>query len=348
MAENILLAHELVKNYHRESLDPRCALKIDIMKAFDLVSWNFIFQVLIALGFPTQFVDWIRACITSAMFSISFNGNLISYFLGRRGVRQGDPLSHYIFVICMEIIYRMLNKAASEGQIAFHHNCAKTQLTHLCFADDLIIFTDGSTSSLSAIDKVLQDFYSFSGIPLITGKLSKELKPLIAKITDRMTSWAAKHLSFTVETAKGAKVKWQSICTAKQEGGLGLKGLDLWNIACIMRKILELRQKARQLEKHIPGDGKDIFLWHDNWHPSGPLIEAYGARIVSDVAKPFQGKLAVVVHGNYWNWPPAHSLQLVQIHAALFDNICPQEGVRDAVVWLPSASGNFQTGKTWN
>ncbi|GKU86882.1 hypothetical protein SLEP1_g1354 [Rubroshorea leprosula] len=164
MVENVLLAQEVVKHYHKPQLSPRCALKIDLMKAFDFVSWDFIFQVLISLGFPAYFVNLLKICITTPMFSIVFNGNLCGYFSGKKGVRQGDPLSPYIFVVCMEVLSRMLNHAAIEGKFAYHPKCKKVQLTHLCFADDLIIFTNGSITSLDAIDDVLKQFYIISGL----------------------------------------------------------------------------------------------------------------------------------------------------------------------------------------
>ncbi|GLT90936.1 hypothetical protein SLE2022_088510 [Rubroshorea leprosula] len=87
MVENVLLAQEVVKHYHKPQLSPRCALKIDLMKAFDSISRDFIFQVLISLGFPTHFVNLLKICITTPMFSIAFNCNLCGYFPGKKGVR---------------------------------------------------------------------------------------------------------------------------------------------------------------------------------------------------------------------------------------------------------------------
>ncbi|GKV19260.1 hypothetical protein SLEP1_g29545 [Rubroshorea leprosula] len=119
MVENILLAQELVKDYNKTNMQPICALKIDLMKAFDSVSWKFILAALEALSFPLVFINWIKVCITSPMFSIAINGALEGYFQGKKGVRQGDPLSPYLFVICMEVLSRFLNKAAQEGRLPF-------------------------------------------------------------------------------------------------------------------------------------------------------------------------------------------------------------------------------------
>ncbi|MDD0160935.1 reverse transcriptase domain-containing protein, partial [Shigella flexneri] len=83
---------ELLKNYHRNSRPPRCAIKVDILKAYDTVDWDFILHALSAFNFPASLVSWIRCCITSPMFSISINGELAGFFPSNRGLRQGDPL----------------------------------------------------------------------------------------------------------------------------------------------------------------------------------------------------------------------------------------------------------------
>ncbi|GKV06257.1 hypothetical protein SLEP1_g18157 [Rubroshorea leprosula] len=164
MVENVLLAQEVVRNYHRSNLSPRCALKIDLMKAFDLVSWDFLFKVLEALAYPSVFISWIKTCVTTPMFSVSINGNMEGYFLGKKGIRQGDPLSPYLFVICIAVLSRLLNKAAQEGSLPYHPKCNKVGLTHLCFMDDLLIFTHGSREAVAIIDSILQKFYTISGL----------------------------------------------------------------------------------------------------------------------------------------------------------------------------------------
>lgn len=84
--ENVLLALEMVKDYHKESISPRCVMKIDISKAFDSVQWEFVLKGLKALGFPGKFLHWIRLCISSPSFSVQVNGELAGYFQSKRGL----------------------------------------------------------------------------------------------------------------------------------------------------------------------------------------------------------------------------------------------------------------------
>ncbi|CAN7118348.1 unnamed protein product [Brassica rapa subsp. narinosa] len=166
LMENVLLASELVKNYHKDSVSARCAVKIDISKAFDSVQWSFIVSVLEAMNLPAKFILWIRKCIELASFSIQINGELAGYFNSKRGLRQGCSLSPYLFVICMQVLSKLLDKAAMERRIGFHPYCKDLSLSHLCFADDVLVFSDGKKRSIEGIMEVFKEFAKMSGLSM--------------------------------------------------------------------------------------------------------------------------------------------------------------------------------------
>ena len=85
---------------------------------------------------------WVRECMTTPKFSIAFNGGLVGYFKVRRGLRQGDLLPPYLFVLVMEVFLRMLQSAISRSPaFRFHPKCEALKLTQLCFADDLMLYS---------------------------------------------------------------------------------------------------------------------------------------------------------------------------------------------------------------
>ncbi|GJW00073.1 reverse transcriptase domain, reverse transcriptase zinc-binding domain protein [Tanacetum coccineum] len=130
---------QLMHNYHLDRGPPRCAFKVDIQKAYDTVDWGFLKEILIAFGFHRCMVPWIMECVSSTSFSLSINGVLHGYFKGKRGLRQGDLLSPYLFTIIMELI-------------------------NLCFADDLFLFAHGDASSASVIMEALDEFKTAFGL----------------------------------------------------------------------------------------------------------------------------------------------------------------------------------------
>ncbi|KAG7563869.1 Reverse transcriptase zinc-binding domain [Arabidopsis suecica] len=166
LIENLLLATELVKDYHKDSISSRCAIKIDISKAFDSVQWCFIRNVLTALNFPQEFIHWITLCITTASFSVQVNGELAGYFQSSRGLRQGCALSPYLFVISMDVLSKMLDKAAGAQKFGYHPRCKSMGLTHLSFADDLMVLSDGKVRSLEGIVEVFDEFAKRSGLKI--------------------------------------------------------------------------------------------------------------------------------------------------------------------------------------
>jgi len=133
ISENILLAQEILKDYHKDKGEARCTIKVDLMKAYDSLGWDFILLCLTYLGAPSKYVKWVRECITTPRFSVAVNGTLVGYFEGRRGLRQGDPLSPCLFVFAMEELTRLMEEAAMDDKyFNFHPRCSKLHLTHLC------------------------------------------------------------------------------------------------------------------------------------------------------------------------------------------------------------------------
>ena len=91
--------------------------KLDIEKVYDHVNWKFLFAVLRKMGFREKWIKWIKWCISIVKFSILVNGSF-GFFQSSRGLRQGDPLSPYLFVIVMEVFSCLLRRAISGGYLS--------------------------------------------------------------------------------------------------------------------------------------------------------------------------------------------------------------------------------------
>ena len=120
--------------------------------------------MLTALRFPMQFTKWVMACVTSVQFTIHINGLMSTPFKGGKGLRQGDPLSPLLFVLTMEYLSRLLRKARHEADFKFHPHCSKLVLTHLMFADELILFSKAHPASLHHIMSALHKFHECAGL----------------------------------------------------------------------------------------------------------------------------------------------------------------------------------------
>lgn len=121
---------------------------------------------------PETLIRWLEACVCTPSFSVTFNGSTYGYFKGKIGLRQGDPISPYLFVLVINCLSLTLEKAAATGSFQYHPHCGKTKLTHLSFADDLLIFFGCSLSYILAILSVLENFEERSGLAISIQKTS--------------------------------------------------------------------------------------------------------------------------------------------------------------------------------
>eukprot|EP00253_Pinus_taeda_P027374 PITA_27374 len=139
-------------------------LKIDLSKAFDRVSWLYIKMILIHLGFPNSFINWIMACITTPSFSILINGSASHFFHSERGLRQGCPLSPLLFLLVMEGLSRLIISATRDGTLKGLKISEECYLTHLLFVDDVLILLDGSMRDIRTFSRILELFSQATGM----------------------------------------------------------------------------------------------------------------------------------------------------------------------------------------
>ncbi|GKD06675.1 RNA-directed DNA polymerase, eukaryota, reverse transcriptase zinc-binding domain protein [Tanacetum coccineum] len=110
-------------------------------------------------------VVWIMKCVTTVAFSICINSERHGYFKRGRGLRQGDPMSPYLFILVMELLTLIIQRRIrNSNDFRYHHKCKELQLVNLCFVDDLMIFCDGDSVYIGIIKDALNEFSDVSGL----------------------------------------------------------------------------------------------------------------------------------------------------------------------------------------
>ena len=140
--DSVLIANESLDSRLKSNI-PGVLCKLDLEKAYDHINWNFLMYMLRRRGFSDKWRHWIYACISSVRFSVLVNGNSRGFFHTSRGLRQGDPLSPLLFLLIMEALSRMLDKA-TEGVFISNFSVGNSNrniltISHLLFADDTLI-----------------------------------------------------------------------------------------------------------------------------------------------------------------------------------------------------------------
>ncbi|GJS45093.1 protein LAZ1 [Tanacetum coccineum] len=287
ISDNILLTQELMHNYHLDRGAPRCAFKVDIQKAYDTVDWGFLKLTLGDFGFHPCMVTWIMQCVTSTSFSICINGSLHGYFKGKRGLRQGDPMSPYLFTLIMELI-------------------------NLCFADDLFLFAHGDVYSAKVIMDSLDEFklasgltpslskstayfcnvfnhvkiailhvllfeerrlpVKYLGVPLVSSRLVyRDCRELLEKVRGRVNDWKNKSLSAAV----------------------AYEGIPLASRADEEREFIWCRI----------GDGLMASAWFDTWCHVRPLLKIVTTRDIFRAGFDLSTKVPELIVNGTWGWP---------------------------------------------
>ncbi|XP_060974139.1 uncharacterized protein LOC133039295 [Cannabis sativa] len=142
----------------------KMALKLDMSKAYDRVNWRFLEAMMVCLGYDRRWVNKIMNCITSVSFSVLINGEVSGNIQPHNGIRQGDPLSPYMFLICSEGFSCLIQEAERADEIhGLKFGKEGIRLSHLFFADDSIIFLDASPSECRKLKTIIAEYSMLSG-----------------------------------------------------------------------------------------------------------------------------------------------------------------------------------------
>ena len=143
ITDNVLVTFETLHTMHsgQKGKKGSLALKLDINKTYDKVEWHFLQSIMEKMGFPDTWIERVMSCVSTPSFSILVNGKAYGMIHPSKGIRQGDPLSPYLFLLCAEGFTALLDQAESEGRIKGVSICRGAyKVTNLMFADDSLLF----------------------------------------------------------------------------------------------------------------------------------------------------------------------------------------------------------------
>lgn len=177
------------------------AIKTDMSKAYDMLEWEFIRLVLEKMNFQSTFLNWIMQCVTTVSYTFIINGATRGYVKPGRGIRQGDPLSPYLFILCSEVLTGLCMDAQSKGLMKGISIASKSHsLNHLLFADDTMFFCKANRKNAVNLKALLKTYEAVSG-QLINNQKSS--------------------IFFSRKTSQDVRTLMKSITGIEKEGGVG-------------------------------------------------------------------------------------------------------------------------------
>ncbi|XP_019184779.1 PREDICTED: uncharacterized protein LOC109179736 [Ipomoea nil] len=281
ITDNILVAAEVGHYLNRKQCGAVGwgALKLDMAKAYDRMEWPFLRGMLIALGFDDRWIDLIMLCVTTVSYNFMINGSRSTPITPTRGLRQGDPLSPYLFIICAEGLSVLLQRAQDKGLI---HGCRVARgappISHLFFADDSLLFFRANMQEASEIKNCLLLYESLSGqkdYPLLWEGIKRlhlhilrigSGKGLVLGIRNYYLRQAMNRYWWGTGTDRGIHWKaWDGLCIPKKHGGLGFKDLRAFNLAMLGKQAWRLLTNTDSLVAKV---------YKARYYPRGSFLEA--------------------------------------------------------------------------
>ncbi|PNX80358.1 ribonuclease H, partial [Trifolium pratense] len=166
IVDNALIAIEVIHALKRRTRGRKgeLALKIDISKAYDKVDWGFMRGMLERLGFANKWIHWMMLCVSSVNYSVLVNFEKVGPIFPGRGLRQGDPLSPYLFILVTEGLTTLIKNSVAKGDLHGIQICrGAPTVSHLLFADDCFLFCRATLDETNHLMKILNTYEEASG-----------------------------------------------------------------------------------------------------------------------------------------------------------------------------------------
>ncbi|GJW05823.1 RNA-directed DNA polymerase, eukaryota [Tanacetum coccineum] len=346
--------------------------KVDFEKAYDSVRWDFLDDVLKKFGFGNKWCNWIQCCLKSSRGSILVNGSPTDEFQFFKGLKQGDPLSPFLFILIMESLHlsfqRVIDAGLFKGINLNHSLC----LSHMFYADDAVFVGQWSDGNINIFDPFcvalfLSCFSPFSFLGTKVGEAMSRIqawKEVVEKSSIEGPSCVGIYKRSLLNghemgSNKGTWVKWNYVLTDKKHGGLGVSSLYALNRGLMIKwgwifftqkeslwakVITAIHGDYDKVESrgHALGNGDTSRFWTDRWYAGGIIKDLCPCLFALDNCKEiFLDSLAEVVRSinlvssaDRWIWNLESSGEFSVASARKKIDVIRFPIVKDATRWV--------------
>ncbi|GKA19247.1 RNA-directed DNA polymerase, eukaryota, reverse transcriptase zinc-binding domain protein, partial [Tanacetum coccineum] len=248
-----LILNEII-NWRKNKKEKTLVFKVDFEKAYDSLCWDFLQEVMHKMGFGSKWCKWIRGCLQSSMASVLVNGSPTNEFKIKRGLRQGDPLSPFLFIIAMEGLHMLIENAMNVSRIkGIEIDGSGIVLSHLFYADDINLSKCsllGNGVQEAEVKRVVDGVGCLLIKTLSVGGRVTLLKSVLGSIAIYLMSIFKTPITVlnNIESIRnkfflGAEmderkltwIQWRKTMASKKHGGLGIGSLYGFNRALLFK-----------------------------------------------------------------------------------------------------------------
>ncbi|KAA3453503.1 reverse transcriptase [Gossypium australe] len=355
ISDNVIIAHEVIHFMRSRKGDKKwLAIKLDLEKAYDKVSWKFIEVSLVAIGIPKRLRKVIMNAISSSPMQILWNRVPSRSFKPVRGIRQGCPLSPYLFILCMELLGYLINSEIKTGRYLgvplFHDRVTKSTLNFVIekVRSKLQNWDARKLSLARRITLAQSIFLAIPGYFMQSLAIPKGVCDSLEKIV-REFIWGG-----SAGNPKIALVGWESICQPKTCGGLGFRHLQDHNNSFLMKISFNLvsRKDALWVQVQVRNmDGRISFLslfTRDSARIFGNIYLRCGLSFVKTLCGLLGMVLQFVLPDGSWNIDMLHIWLSEDILKRVVSIPPPHlDGGEDRIIWARSGSSSFSIRSTY-
>ncbi|GKV22035.1 hypothetical protein SLEP1_g31939 [Rubroshorea leprosula] len=358
LVDSVLVLNEVVDEF-KKTKQPAFVFKADFEKAYDCVDWSFLDWMMERFGFGIKWRGWIMECLSTVRISVLVNGSPTKEFEVGKGLRQGDPLSPFLFLMIAEGLQGLVQRAIKEGMlhgIEIGKNGLSVSL--LQFADDTVIMGRVNVENIRTVKDILKWFELMSGLRINFSKSSI----FGYNVTEKWLKGSAGKWWYRL--GDGVESLWKRVVREKYYGGrreVDITSVECFKVSKIWRDIirigglsLNLRNMLVEGFKWEVGDGNRVVFWCDRWIGVKSLRDLFPRLFALSVKK--KGKVSEM--GSWeegrWHWRVewrrgtlGREKDEEELLEKLLENVKLKEGAGDVWKWVHVLDGKYGVLRWW-